>query len=124
MRRAEAEALLAEGYGAEAAHPWAKYPQYAVYRHAGGKWFALLMEIPREKLGLAGAETVAVLNLKCDPLLIGGLRQEAGIYPAYHMNKAHWITVLLDGSVSRERLEGLIEMSYALTKAKGKRPRA
>ena len=76
------------------------------------------MEISGEKLGLQGE--VCVVNLKCDPLLIGSFRMEPGIYPAYHMSKAHWLTVLLDGAVADEKLKFLLEMSYDLTKGRKK----
>ena len=68
-------------------------PRAAVFRHAGNrKWFALVMEVPRDKLGLAGTEKLDIVNFKCDPILIASLRGETGIFPAYHMNKASWIT--------------------------------
>ncbi len=45
------------------------------------------MDVPKNKLGLAGSDVIDVVNLKCDPILIGSLRKEPGIFPAYHMNK-------------------------------------
>jgi len=74
------------------------------------------MEIPGEKLGLPGDDAIAVVNLKCDTRLIGSFREEKGIYPAYHMSKAHWLTVALDGSVNADKLKFLLDMSYDLTK--------
>ena len=74
------------------------------------------MQISREKLGLPGSGDVRVVNLKCDTRLIGSFRQEAGIYPAYHMSKAHWLTLLLDGTVDADKLKFLVDMSYELTK--------
>ncbi|MFR7743511.1 MAG: MmcQ/YjbR family DNA-binding protein [Acutalibacteraceae bacterium] len=53
---------------------------------------ALVMEVPQDKLGLAGTEKLDIVNFKCDPILISSLRGETGIFPAYHMNKASWIT--------------------------------
>ena len=50
--------------------------------------------------------------------MIGSLRKEKGILPAYHMNKEHWITVLLDGSVEKQKIYDLIEISYDLTRKK------
>lgn len=113
--------FISETYGTNAEYPWAKYPNYMVFRHSNHqKWFALIMDIPKEKLGLPGKERIDVLNVKCEPLMIGSLRSEAGIYPAYHMSKTSWITVALDGSVSDEKIKWLLDMSYNLT-AKGKR---
>jgi len=45
---------------------------------------------------------------------------EEGIYPAYHMSKAHWVTVILDGTVAEDILKFLLEMSYDLTKGRKK----
>ena len=74
------------------------------------------MEIPRGKLGLSGDKHIQVVNLKCDTRLIGSFRAEAGIFPGWHMNKAHWLTVALDGTVEDEKLKFLVDMSYELTK--------
>jgi len=115
--------FISENYGADAEHPWEKYPDYTVFRHGNNqKWFALFMDIPKEKLGLPGKELISVLNVKCEPLMIGSLRSEHGIYPAYHMNKSSWITIALDGSVSEEKTKWLLDMSYDLTskRTKGK----
>ncbi len=91
-----------------------------VLRHGpGGKWFGLLMQAPREKVGLEGAGTAEILNLKCDPLVSYGLRQSyPDILPAWHMNKQHWISVRLEGDVPEDTLQTLIQMSYDLTKRK------
>ena len=66
---------------------------------------------------------VTLLNVKCDPILIGSLRQEPGIYPAYHMNKNHWISIALDGTASEELVTMLLDMSYGLTAPKMRRKR-
>ena len=55
------------------------------------------------------------LTLKCDPEHGDVLRGEhAAITPGYHMNKRHWSTVALDGSVPRDARHGLIEDSFDL----------
>lgn len=119
MKRDELETLISETYNADADYPWLKYPNYEVFRHSSNqKWFALIMDVPKSKLGLQGDEPLNVVNFKCDPLLIGSLRGEAGIFPAYHMNKEQWITVALDGSVSDEQIQMLLDMSYEATAPK------
>lgn len=116
MHRTELETYILENYGAKSDHPWMKYPTYAVFRHEGNqKWFALLMDVPKEKLGLEGTALLDIANFKCDSALIGTLRQKKGFFPAYHMNKDNWITVALDGSVPNDEIEMLVDMSYALT---------
>ena len=47
---------------------------------------------------------------------IGSFRMEPGIFPGWHMNKAHWLTVALDGNVDDEKIQFLVDMSYELTK--------
>ena len=100
-------------------------PRAAVFRHTGNrKWFALMMEVPRDKLGLAGTEKLDIVNVKCDPILIASLRGEPGIFPAYHMNKTSWITAAPEGSVPAETIELLLDVSYELTKPKPHRKAA
>jgi len=125
MRRAELETYILETYNAEADHPWIKYPDYEVFRHSGSrKWFALLMDVPKMKLGAPGEGVLDAVNIKCDPVMIGGLLTEPGFFPAYHMSKDSWITIALDGSVEEEKLKFLLDMSFDLTNAKPKKHRA
>lgn len=75
---------------------------------------------------MSGKGWVDILNVKCEPDMIGSFRQHAGVLPAYHMNRTHWLTVLLDGSVDRETICLLLTMSYDLIERgtkKRKRPR-
>lgn len=74
-------------------------------------------------LGLSGDGTVDVLNVKCDPMLAGSLRQQDGFHPAYHMNKDKWLSVRLDGSAPDNEIKSLIDLSYDLTAAKNKKKR-
>ena len=106
---------IGDRYGAEPEYLWRKYPTYAVFRRQNNrKWFAALMEVSRKQLSLEGAEMVDILDLKCDPRLIGTLRESSGFLPAYHMNKKHWYTIILDGSVSFEEICQRIDKSYLL----------
>ena len=76
------------------------------------------MDIPKNKIGLESTQIMDILNVKCDPILIGTLRKEKGFYPAYHMNKENWITVALDGNVGDEKIKMLIDLSFEMTGAK------
>ena len=98
-------------------YPWKKYPDNAVFRHSdNNKWFALVMDVARDKLGQIGAERITVVNLKiADALFRDMITREEGIIPAYHMNKQNWITVFLDGTVPEERVYDLLDMSYRAT---------
>lgn len=102
-----------EKYHTNPEYLWKKYPFYAIFR-VKKKWFGIVMNVPKEKLGFSGQEEVDILNVKCPPEMIGSLRKSECILPAYHMNKEHWITILLDGSVPKEKIEQLIAISYDL----------
>ena len=122
MNRNDLETYLLKTYPAEVDFPWARYPNYEVFRHPDNrKWFALMMDVPRNKLGLAGEERLDVVNVKCDPILLASLQATSGFFPAYHMSKASWITAALDGSVPEETLKMLLERSFAATAGKGKK---
>ena len=119
MDRKKLEQLIFDTCSVEPDYPWMDTPESAVFRHPGNrKWFALVTTVSRSKLGLPGQQPVDIVNLKCDPLLIGSLRMEPGFYPAYHMNKDNWITAALDGSAPDDTIRMLLEMSYAATAPK------
>src|SRR5689334_5789900 len=55
------------------------------------------------------------VSLKCDPLLAEQLREaHACVLPGYHLNKRHWNTVILDGSLPDQMIRDMIEDSYDL----------
>ena len=114
MKRNELEAFIMETYNAVADYPWRKSPNHEVFRHCSNrKWFALIMDVPKNKLGLPGEELLDVVNLKCDQILIGSLRGEPGFFPAYHMSKDNWITAASD-----DKIKMLLDMSYQATAPK------
>ncbi len=116
MNRLELKQFIFEKYCVEPDYPWIKSPNFEVFRHYNNqKWFALIMDIPRNKIGLQGDKKLDVVNFKCDPVLIGSLLSEPGIFPAYHMNKEKWITVALDGTVSDDIIKMLLDISYDAT---------
>ena len=121
--RSSVAAYIADNYGVEPDYPWARYPDYAVFRHIGSrKWFALVMRIPKNRLGLPEETPADVLNLKLESDLAGEfLTQEAGFFPGYHISRGSWISVLLDGTVPPERILPLIDQSFSVTSAKVKR---
>lgn len=107
--------FAADQYGTQPEHLWSKYPNYVVLRNNNNKWYAIIMDVPREKLGISGNGTVDVIDLKIDPFLVGSLRLCKGFLSAYHMNKEKWIAVLLDGTVDKTQIMDLLDMSYELT---------
>lgn len=119
MNREKVIKYINEKYDSLQEFPWEENPTYITFKHKDNKkWFALIMDVPFEKLNIDKQGMVDIINLKNIPEIIGGLRKQPGILPAYHMNKEHWITVLLDGSVSEEKINDLIDVSYELTKKK------
>ena len=77
---------------------------------------ALIDMLASTGMRVAEDKTVDVLNIKCDPMMIGSLRMKEGFFPAYHMNKENWISILLDGTVSADEIKPLLELSYELTR--------
>ena len=117
--RKEIEKYINDNYDTLQEYPWNEYPNYTTFKNKNNKkWFAVIMNVSFEKLKINKNGIVNVINLKNIPEMIGGLRKEEGILPAYHMNKEHWITILLDGTVSKEKICELIDMSYELTNKK------
>ena len=108
-------------YGVQPEYLWAKLPNCAAFRHpTRGKWFAaLILELPREKLGLKGEGTCDVLNVKCDPVMRGPVVDGRQIFPAYHMKKEHWVSLILDEKLPTQTAEILLDMSYARIGGKG-----
>lgn len=109
-----------EQYGSVADHPFEGDFETAVLRHADTrKWYALVMRLSRRKFGFDSDETIDVVNLKLPLEMFGSFSALDGVYPAYHMNKLHWISVLLPDA-SDELVQFLTEASFSVTKAKKK----
>ena len=106
--------------GAMADKPFPEDFDTTVLRHEDtGKWFGIIMNISGNKVGLSPEIKVDVMNVKCKPEDTFTAREiSSGILPAYHMNKKHWISILLNGTVEKELTEALLENSYELTKKK------
>lgn len=114
MTREKVFEFVSEQYGTVPEYPW--FDANAVLRHRdNSKWYAVVLVVGRDKLGLDGDGLVDVINLKCDPLLVSNLKNQNGYHPAYHMNKEKWISVRLDGTVDEKEIIYLIDMSYQMT---------
>lgn len=125
MTRQELKKFIYEIYDIIPDYPWLKYPSYEVFRHVGNKkWFAVIMDIPKTKLGMNEDGNISVVNLKCDAIMLRDVLSEKGIYPAYHMNKAYWVTAALDGSAEDETVKMLTRLSFKLTEKKKENKRS
>ena len=112
-------------YGTQPDFPWQRTPECAVLRCPNGKWYGLIMPVQRCKVTGTSEEICDILNVKCDPVMFGSVILQKGFFPAYHMNKNSWISILLDGTVPLSRVTAALQMSYALVSggSSGKHPR-
>lgn len=112
--------LIKEEWGDLPDYPFAKSPQTGAFRHpANNKWYALVTQVKRGQLdGSADQELVEIVNIKVYGREIAELLSQPGIYPAYHMSKKAWVSVLLDDIVEDEAIFDLLEKSRYLVEPK------
>lgn len=116
VTRADILKYAEEYYNTKPEHLWAKYPSFEVLRHSRNrKWYAIMMDVPQNKVGLDGDEIIDILNVKCEPDMVALLSSQKGFSHAYHMNKKHWITIILDGTVADNEIYNLLDISYEMT---------
>ena len=116
MTKTELEKHILDTYSIEKETPFEGDSSTWVFRHKENrKWFCIAMTIKKEKLGLKGEEKTDIFNVKAEQGIINMLWRENGVYPAYHMNKEHWISVCLDGSADDRLIKEVIDKSFELT---------
>ena len=102
-------------YGDELEYLWQKFPENAVWRWQDSqKWYAVLLKISGQKLGLPVDEKLEIIDLRIPPQELSGLLDHKRYFPGYHMNKQHWYTMLLDGSVPLPEICRRLDLSYRL----------
>ena len=107
-------------YGTLPDYPFDEDFETAVFRHSGSrKWYAIVMRVSRHKFGLESDEMIDVVNLKLPTEMFGSFGASDGVYPAYHMNKLHWVSVLLPDA-SDDVVQFLVNVSFEATKSKTK----
>ena len=103
-------------YGTSPDYPFDEDFETAVLRHNDNhKWYALVMRVSRRKFGLDSDEVIEVVNLKLPVEMYGSFGAADGVYPAYHMNKLHWISVLLPDAPD-DLVQFLVDVSFEVTK--------
>ena len=108
--------IIAEKYGDTPVFPWDKFNGHGVFKNpVNNKWYALIMAIDKSKLDKKLKGEVEVMNIKLNEDKIPQLTRQKGFYPAYHMNKKYWITIVLDDSLTDNLLLTLIDESHAFT---------
>ena len=114
----EVSNLIKEKYNVLPEFLWESNPNYGIFRNeSSNKWFAIIMNIDRNKLDFKMSGEVEVLNVKLDDLVDTYLKKE-GIYPAYHMSKKSWVSIILDNTLSNKEIMNLIDISYDLSNKK------
>ena len=102
-------------FGTEPEAPWEDSPDAYTFKTAKrNKWYALFMTIPYKSLGLVAKGALDVVNIKLPPEKVLDLIDRVHFYPAYHMNKKHWITIVLDKEVDEPLVQQLLEESHGL----------
>lgn len=114
-------------YGDQTDNPFSKFPNFTAFRHPDNqKWYGLVGAVERSKLQLNDEkwsidqlkEIVEVINIKVNPNDMPNLLAKPSIYPAYHMSKKSWLTIVLDGRLSDEELFELVRTSRQLVAPK------
>ena len=108
--------LCLSSFGVSPDYPFEEDFETAVLRHGENrKWFAVVMKVPGRKFGFDREEKMDIVNLKLPLSMSGSFGAADGVYPAYHMNKLHWISVLL--SVAPDDLIAFLAgVSYDVTR--------
>ena len=113
--------LCSSSYFTQPDYPFDGDFETAVFRHSDKrKWFALSIQVSRRKFGIDSDEVIDVVNLKLPTEMFGSFGSTDGVYPAYHMNKFHWISVLLPDAPDDVVLF-LLNASFEATKTKRKK---
>ena len=108
-------------YGTSPDYPFDDLLETAVLRHKDNKkWYAIVMRISRRKFGIESDDVIDVVNLKLPTEMFGSFGAADGVYPAYHMNKLHWISVLLPDA-PEDIVQFLVNVSFEATKAPKKK---
>lgn len=107
-------------YGRDLEFLWPRSPGNAIWRRGDNqKWFGILMTVPRNKVDpAAGNDMIEILDLRCVPDMIDFVVDKKMIFPGWHMNKRHWITIVLDGRMDLAQIQKLLDVSFELAARK------
>ena len=114
LTKQNAIAYIRNNYGVAEDYPWDDSDAFVFRHRVSRKWFCLFMDISASYLGIDDNRVITVVNLKAPRSMRDDLLREEGIYPAYHMNKQHWISLDLR-KANEKMLEVLIDMSFKTT---------
>ena len=105
-------------YGGNHVNPFKKHPDILAMVNEKNKRYALFLDVDYNKLNKNTDITtkVKILNVKYPANKILEIIDNKNIFPAYHMNKKHWISIVIDKNIKLETIKELIDISYSLVK--------
>ena len=112
LKQEEIYEYVKKQYGTIPEYLWKSSPESAILRHKNGKWYAAILRVEKSKLGLEEEGMVDIINVKCEPDMVGLLTQTYGFLSGYHMNKKYWISVYFNQDVPDEKIKELVSKSY------------
>ena len=125
FRNMQTQAVLAyvrDTYGDEPEFLWPSTPHNAIVRRKDNqKWYIAILTLSRQKLGMDSPEITEIINLRMVPEELSAIIDRKRYFPGFHMNKKHWVTIPLDGTVPPKELLRRIDDSYRLAKKQSKK---
>lgn len=103
-----------EKYGTIPEEPWEDNNHATIKTSNSKKWYGIFMYLPYKTLGLDKSGKIDVLNVKLNPEVIKSLIDKKHFFPAYHMNKKYWISIVLDSDTDLNLVKSLIDESFKL----------
>lgn len=99
---------------------WEKFAGNAIVRRKdNAKWYAAFLTVSKQKLGFEDITPVEIIDLRAENA--DKTVDNKTFFPGYHMNKKHWITIILDGSVSSDIIKAKIDESFLIAKTGAKK---
>ena len=108
---------IKEKYGDELEFLWADTPDCAIARRKDNKkWYLIIMTVKKDRLGFKSDEKVEIMNLTAPPEEVTKIIDRKIFFPAYHMNKKSWYSILLENAEEINQIFDLIDISYKKAK--------
>ncbi len=109
--------FIKEKYNDELEFLWEKFSDTGVWRRNDNrKWYGILLKISKRKLGINSDEMIEVIDIRINSDELDKIVDNKKYFRGYHMNKKHWMTIILDNTVSDEELFERVNNSYKLAK--------
>ena len=105
-------------YGDRLEFPWGGFDDAVIRNRQSGKWYAVIMHVKADRLGFDNDRYIEIINLHTSRA--AELIDNKAVFPAYHMNKQHWLSVIGDGEIDPLKLREMIDESYDLSVRKKK----